>query len=208
MLKQFKVILWDFDGVIMDSMPIRSKGFEVVLQNYPKEEIDRLLEYHNKNGGLSRYVKFRYFFEVIRNEEITDWQIKELAEKFSEVMLELLINEELLIQDSVKFIRENFDKYAFHIVSGSDGVELNHICKELNLSNYFLTINGSPTPKKQLVSDLLEEFNYLKHNVCLIGDSINDFEASEYNGISFFGYNNERVRLLSTKYIDTFLLYY
>ena len=32
MLDLYKTILWDFDGVIMDSMPVRDKGFEIVLE--------------------------------------------------------------------------------------------------------------------------------------------------------------------------------
>jgi beta-phosphoglucomutase-like phosphatase (HAD superfamily) len=30
-LNQFKNLLWDFDGVLIDSMPIRNKGFELVF---------------------------------------------------------------------------------------------------------------------------------------------------------------------------------
>ncbi|SPZ88463.1 Uncharacterised protein [Sphingobacterium multivorum] len=100
-LNKYKVILWDFDGVIMDSMPTRSLGFVKTLADFPKEQVDQLLEFHNSNGGLSRYVKFRYFFEEIRKEAVSESKVMELAHKFSEIMLSLLIDEKLLIQDSV-----------------------------------------------------------------------------------------------------------
>src|SRR2546428_5884187 len=145
-LSQYKVILWDFDGVIMDSMPIRDKGFEEVLKEYPMEQVKALMLFHQQNGGLSRYVKFRYFFEEIRKESITEDRINELASSFSKIMLSLLIDEKLLIEDSVSFIRNNLKNFEMHIVSGSDGIELRQICEALHLTQYFRSINGSPTP--------------------------------------------------------------
>lgn len=199
-----KVILWDFDGVIMDSMPIRSNGFALVLKSFPEEQVKELMDFHNVNGGLSRYYKFRYFFEAIRNEEITEEQVQELAASFSVIMLDSLINEALLIQDSVSFIKSNWQNYEMHIVSGSDGNELRQICESLDLAKYFKSINGSPTHKNELVRALLEENDYDKSEVVLIGDSKNDFEASMVNGIRFIGYNNVDLKILTNKYITQF----
>ena len=200
----YKIIFWDFDGVIMDSMPIRGKGFEEVLKQYPKDQVDELMTFHELNGGLSRYVKFRYFFEKIRGESISDESVINLSNEFSKIMLGLLIDEKLLISESVSFIKSNFQKFDMHIVSGSDGNELNSICQALGLTNYFITINGSPTPKKQLVKDLITLYNYDKDEIVLIGDSINDFEAAKINGISFLGYNNDQLKNLSTNYLTSF----
>jgi phosphoglycolate phosphatase-like HAD superfamily hydrolase len=204
MLDKYKIVFWDFDGVIMDSMPVRDKGFEIVLQNYPKEQVKLLMEYHRKNGGLSRYNKFRYFFEEIRKESITDSEIQALAEEFSVVMLQNLLDERLLIKNSVQFIKEKYKEYEMHIVSGSDGNELRYICDILGLSKFFISIHGSPTPKKELVRQIIEHNNYALTDVVLIGDSVNDFEASEVNRITFFGYNNEELLKLSPNYIKCF----
>ena len=84
-----KVIFWDFDGVLMDSNAVRDLGFERVLSAFPKEQVDQLLAFHQANGGLSRYVKFRYFFENIRGEPITEEEILVWAERFSGIMKEL-----------------------------------------------------------------------------------------------------------------------
>lgn len=189
----YKVILWDFDGVIMDSMQERDEGFRRVLNEFSGEQVEALLKFHRENGGLSRYVKFRYFYEDILKESVTEEQVNEMAARFSEEMMKLLLNPELLIQDSVDFIKNNYQKYRFHIVSGSDGKELNEICQFLDLTPYFITIEGSPTPKKQLVADIIKNYGYKEEEMCLIGDSGNDKEAAEYNKIDFFGYNNPRL---------------
>ncbi|EHQ28452.1 HAD family hydrolase [Mucilaginibacter paludis] len=204
MFENYKVIIWDFDGVIMDSMPIRGLGFEKVLASYPREQVEELLAFHEENGGLSRYVKFRYFFEQIRKQEISEDEVIELAKSFNRIMLSLLIDEKLLINDSVEFIRKNADKYEMHIASGSDGVELNEICKGLNLSLFFKSINGSPTPKTEIVKQLLSKNNYNISDVVLIGDSKNDYDATVDNNIDFAGYNNESMLNLTNKYIYSF----
>jgi HAD superfamily hydrolase (TIGR01549 family) len=199
-----KNIFWDFDGVIMDSMPVRNRGFELVLKEFPNEQVELLMQFHLKNGGLSRYVKFRHFFEEIRGGNITEEEIKEWAQKFSEIMREELVQPAFLIGDSLNFIKENYKKFNMHIVSGSDGEELRYLCEKLEISRYFISIHGSPVPKKELVHSLLIKHEYKGDDTILIGDSINDYEAAEINDIDFCGYNNEQLKELKTFYIESF----
>ena len=198
-----KNILWDFDGVILNSMKVRDWGFEEIFKMFDQELINEFLIFHRKNGGLSRYVKIRYFYEKILSKSISKEKIDKYAESFSVLMKMELIKSENLILDSLDYIKTNHQKYNFHIVSGSDQLELRFLCKELKIAQYFNSIHGSPTPKNQLVSNLLDTYQYDKENTCLIGDSINDYEAAEYNEISFFNYNNNEIRSLG-KEINSF----
>lgn len=191
-----KNILWDFDGVILNSMKVRDWGFKEIFKDFDQELINELLIFHRKNGGLSRYVKIRYFYEKILSKSISKEKIDKYAESFSDLMKMELIKSENLILDSLDYIKTNHQKYNFHIVSGSDQLELRFLCKELKIDQYFNSIHGSPTPKNQLVSNLLNTYQYDKDLTCLIGDSINDYEAAQYNEISFFNYNNNEIRSL------------
>jgi len=194
-LNKIQTLFWDFDGVIMNSNAVRDRGFEEVLKEYPQLEVDALMDFHRRNGGLSRYVKFRHFFEDIRGERITEAEIKIWASRFSEIMMQTLIKPDLLIEETVDFIKANAQKYTMHIVSGSDQTELRHICKSLDIAKYFNSIHGSPTPKNDLVAELLQTHSYDKSTCLLIGDSKNDFEAAQVNGIHFMGYGNEIIKI-------------
>ena len=196
-------ILWDFDGVILDSMKIREWGFKEIFKSYKKNDIDKLIDYHNLNGGLSRYVKIRYFYEEILKKEIVEDKVLEYANNFTLLMISKLTNPNNLIPDSVGFIKDNYKKYNFHIVSGSDQNELRFLCEELKIDKYFISIHGSPTAKNQLVKNLIETHSYHMDKTCLIGDSVNDYEASKYNNILFLAYNNVEL----TKYNDIEPLY-
>jgi phosphoglycolate phosphatase-like HAD superfamily hydrolase len=196
-MENISVIFWDFDGVLMDSNSIRDLGFETVLSEFPKSQVNQLLEFHKANGGLSRYVKFRYFFEEIRGEKISDDDINKWAIRFSEIGLKFLLNPGLLIDDTIDFVRKNQGRYKMHITSGSDQNELRFICQELEIAQFFESIHGSPKPKKEWVSELIELHGYNKEECVLVGDSINDWEAAQYNGIAFKGVYNDEVRMLS-----------
>jgi HAD superfamily hydrolase (TIGR01549 family) len=149
-----------------------------------------LLDFHKANGGLSRYVKFRYFFEEVLGQEVSEEKILEYAHRFSVIMKELLVNPSLLINETLQFVKTHYDKYPMHIVSGSDGNELRYLCERMEIDSYFISIEGSPTPKKQLVADLLKRHDYKTSECVLIGDSINDYEAAQENNIHFMSYNN------------------
>ena len=40
----FKTILWDFDGVILDSMKVRDWGLEQIFKNIKKKDVDILMK--------------------------------------------------------------------------------------------------------------------------------------------------------------------
>ena len=199
-----KSLFWDFDGVILDSMVIRDRGFSETLRHFPSDQVEQLLKYHQLNGGLSRYHKFRYFFEVIRQESITEQGVRDLADQFSDYVVQFLSNKELLISDSIQFIEKYHRHIDMHVVSGSDQTELRMLCEKLGIHHYFKTINGSPTPKTKLVQGLLTGNGYNSEEVCLIGDSTNDLEAARDHQLSFWGYNNSTLKSQSEIYIDSF----
>jgi phosphoglycolate phosphatase-like HAD superfamily hydrolase len=189
-----EAVLWDFDGVLINSNHIRNMGFEIVLKEYPSQQVDELMQYHKLNGGLSRYAKFRYFFEVIRNEEISESRISELASAFSKIMLQNLCNQALLIHETIGFVKKNADAIPMYIVSGSDQNELRHLCEYFKLTSYFKGIFGSPTPKTELVRNIIVQKNHTPGHCVLVGDSINDFEAANNNGLLFMAYNNDQLK--------------
>jgi phosphoglycolate phosphatase-like HAD superfamily hydrolase len=197
-------ILFDFDGVILDSMTIRSYGFRKIFEKFDDKLIEKLLRYHNENGGLSRYIKIKYFYNKLLGKEILEKDIQNYANNFSEIMKKKLTNKDYLIADTLEFIKDGFKEYNLHIVSGSDGEELRFLCKELGVSNYFKSIHGSPTHKNELVESVLFDNDYVEKETILIGDSVNDYEAAEANNIDFYGFNNPSLTGLSKQYLEDY----
>ncbi|MCG2590787.1 HAD family hydrolase [Rhodohalobacter sp. WB101] len=124
-------------------------------------------------------------------------RLKNLQIDFYEIMMDNMEYEELLIHETVDFIKKHLKKYDMYIFSGSDQTELRMLFSGLGIDAYFISINGSPTPRKELVKYLSKHHNYDNDKVILIGDSINDYDSVKENDISFFGYNNREIEKLT-----------
>lgn len=186
-------------------MAVRDIGFEIIAKKVSDSQkvVDEFLEYHRYNAGLSRYVKIRYLYEQMLGKSISEDEVNAIAGEFSTLMKEKLTDKKYLIDETVEFIKSHSQDFIFHIVSGSDEKELNYLCRELEISEYFNTIEGSPTHKNDLVKNILYSHQYDARESILIGDSINDYNAAYINGVKFYGYNNEALRE-KDDYIESF----
>ena len=195
MLDEFSVILWDFDGVIIDSNEIRTKGFIDIFESFNEEDILKLVDFHKNNGGLSRYFKINFFFKNILGIDISEDEILIYANNYKKYVLSNLMDTNFLIADSLNYIQQNYKKKDMHIVSASDENELRELCDFYDISKYFISLKGSPVNKSDNISSLIINQGYSRNQITYIGDSINDFESAKLNQINFFGYN---IKTIST----------
>jgi len=179
-------IIFDFDGVIVESNHIRTEGFRKLLKgkNYPDEKVARLVRFHVSNGGLSRYYKLRYFFEEILKEDISDSQLFSLCSEYSALVKQDVAGAEW-VEGAPGFLKDNYLKYRFFIVSGSDQDELRDICRIRGIDKFVLDILGSPTDKKTNIKNLIHKYNLSAGHTLFVGDSVNDMEAAQSAGIRF-----------------------
>lgn len=196
-------ILFDFDGVILNSMKIKGTGFVELFKEYSEKERKELEKYHYANGGISRFAKIRYFFTNILHQEISETTIEHLANRFGEIIAEKLFDATNLITETVDFLHQYSAQYNFHIVSGAEENELKALCKYFKIDHYFKSIHGSPTSKSKLIYTLMHNNHYCPYETILIGDSINDYHAAQENSIQFYGYNNSDLKSFGC-YIETF----
>ena len=71
-LKSYKNLIFDCDGIILNSNKIKTEAFKEVVYHYGNEAAEELVKFHVMNGGISRYEKFNYFFETIASNHNID----------------------------------------------------------------------------------------------------------------------------------------
>ena len=125
---------------------------------------------------------------------ISEEKVNEYSDQLSKIMKKKLILKEVLIKDTVDFIKCNYKKYNMSIASGSEEKELNYLCEQLEIKKYFRGIYGAPLHKNDIVKNIIKNNNYNLEETILIGDSINDFDAAKVNNIGFYGFNNESLK--------------
>ena len=78
-------IAFDFDGVLVESVDVKTKAYARLFEEYGEGVVSRVVDYHLTNGGISRFVKFRVIYSEILN--------KPLSEKnFSPYVMSFLIS--------------------------------------------------------------------------------------------------------------------
>ena len=80
-------IVFDCDGVILDSVPTKTRAFARLAEPYGAEARDRFVMYHMTHGGVSRYRKFAWFFSEILGREITPQESEEWGKRFASYSL-------------------------------------------------------------------------------------------------------------------------
>ena len=179
-----KVILFDFDGVIVESVDIKTDAFRKLFKSENQKDLTRILDYHKKHGGISRTTKIIYFYKNILNRKLTDSKLKELENRFSRYVKDKVIQASF-VEGALEFLKSNFNEYDFYIVSGTPQQEIEEIVSKKSLSAYFLGVYGSPPFKAEIINSLLSAKKYLKDNVIFIGDSLDDLEGALESNIRF-----------------------
>ncbi len=180
-----KAIIFDFDGVICESVDAKVEAFRRLFESYP-QHLPRIMEYHIRNGGISRYEKFKVIYRDFFKKELSEAESKRLGKQFADYCYQMVIDAPL-VKGAQKFLDEHHKKLYFFIASGTPHEEMVSIIKAKKLEKYFKTVYGSPTSKHDIVRKILAENRLLPADVIFLGDSINDYEGAKLAGIKFLG---------------------
>ena len=186
-LMNWQAIFFDFDGVVLDSVNVKTKAFARMFRQYGPGVEKSVVDYHLNNGGISRFEKFRYYYEHILHRPIDDQKINELAEEFSSLVLENVLNSPFIpgvLETLNQLKKENIPAY---IVSGTPQDEINTIVVRKKLGRFFQKVYGSPRQKDEIIRDILETNGYGEKNCLFIGDAMTDFAAAQKTGVCFLG---------------------
>lgn len=180
-----KAIFYDFDGVIKDSTDIKSQAFYELYLPYGKEIADKVMQHHIEHGGMSRFEKFKHYHNTFLNKNISEQEINECANTFSDLVLKKVI-ESAYVAGALEAIKEGSEKYQQFIVTGTPQQEIEFIIDKLNISTYFQKLCGSPKKKIQHSEELLKEFNLKPEEVLFVGDALTDYDCAMHCGFHFY----------------------
>lgn len=193
-----KAIIFDFDGVIIDSMGIKSDAFASVYAKYGKEIVDKVVAHHLKNGGMSRYKKFKYYHQTFLNQTITDEEIKQLDAQFSAYVMSK-IDKVPFVKGVIEFLEANKSFYKYYISSGTPEYELKKVVDLLKIAHYFDGIYGSPDDKIQHITAILKQTKLHPKMVLFIGDGMFDKIAAEKTYVNFLARISSQDSLLKNE---------
>ncbi len=179
-------LVLDCDGVILESIDIKAKAMGAVAEPYGQEAVDWLVMTHCTNEGVSRYIKFAWFFETILGKKASEEDLDAWNKKFMQYALEALTQCELVpgIEEVLKTWHK---KIPIYVCSGAPQAELPHILRERGIEHYFDGIYGSPPDKVTLLGNIVREIKADPADVLMVGDAPLDLEAAQSVGTQFYG---------------------
>lgn len=182
-LMQYQTLVFDCDGVVLNSNKIKTQAFYDAAKSYGHEPAQALLNYHVLNGGISRYKKFEYFFTDILNIPVDQSGLDELLTCFANEVKKALLTCE--VADGLYELREKTKHATWCIVSGGDQTELREVFAKIGLDKLFDGgIFGSPDTKDEILSREMAAKN-ISSNALFLGDSKYDFMAATTAGLDF-----------------------
>ncbi|MBF0489153.1 MAG: HAD family hydrolase [Candidatus Omnitrophica bacterium] len=187
LVSKYKAFIFDFDGVIVDSIEIKSEAFAQLFVDLGPEVMEKVKAYHLSHGGVSRYEKFKYYYRTFRGREITAEESADLDQQYSDLVVRKVIEADAIpgVMDFLSLIKAS-GKFCC-VVSATPQDEIRYIVKERKLSSFFVEVLGSPRSKKENVGIIIDKNGLVAQETVYFGDAKSDYEAAKAYGVSFIG---------------------
>ena len=145
------LIVFDCDGVILESVDAKTKAFGQVAEPLGAEARDRLLLYHTLHGGVSRREKFAWLYREVFHREITPEEMEDCCARFVSYALDNVLNAPL--GPGVMDVLERWHgRVPMYVCSGTPQEELQSVLEQRGLARYFTGICGTPPAKAELLT--------------------------------------------------------
>jgi len=184
-LTQYKTIIFDADGVILDSNITKIDSYFRTAKKLGAsyEQSQALVDYHMKTCGISSQPKFKWFIEEVLAEEATEEKLHEYQDTFS-----LAVKKGLLgcrLAEGLAALREKTKDAQWIVVTETDQAQIRALFKERQIDHYFDGgIFGSPDDKDKILSREKQKGHILMPAI-FVGDCQYDYEAAQRAELDF-----------------------
>ena len=183
LVNRAEAVFWDFDGVIKESVEIKSKAFEELFSTYGSNITDKIRIHHERNGGISRFEKIPLYLSWSKG-LATNEMVQDFCDRFSLLVKQSVIDSPW-VPGFLVFMAHNCKRQKHILVTATPVDEIEEILEGLNIKHFFYKIYGSPATKKNAINLELKNLKINPENAIMFGDSSSDYEAARDNGILF-----------------------
>ncbi len=199
-LNTYKIYIFDFDGVLVDSNHIKAEAFAALFKEFGADVQKQVVAHHLLNGGITRFEKIRYYFKEFVEKELSDSHFKKVCNRFSELVVDKVVSAPE-IAGAQEFVEKNIPVKTCCINSATPDGELYEIVKRRGLLKYFHNILGSDKSKSENLKYILETHGFSNAEALFFGDSLSDYHAALECNVDFFGViNNDRSPLYDIRH--------
>jgi phosphoglycolate phosphatase-like HAD superfamily hydrolase len=188
LLNSKPIFIFDFDGVLVDSIEIKSEAFASMFEEYGPDVVRMVVAHHRDAGGISRYKKLRHYHAEYLGHDLTEEELHRRADEFSRIVVDKVVHASE-IPGAEHYLRTMcHDKRCF-INSATPDKELLEIVQRRGWSGLFDGVYGSSRGKEVNLYHIFEEHKATSDMCVFFGDADSDYLAAREAGVLFVGVN-------------------
>jgi phosphoglycolate phosphatase-like HAD superfamily hydrolase len=178
-----RVLILDFDGVVIESNDVKKEAFQRVFARFP-EHAEAMMAFHHAHVSLSRFAKFEHLLALMGRVD-DNALMDDIAADFSRRVLEGMMSVPL-VTGAEDFLRKVTPVFPVYLASVTPDEELNLILAQRGLAHWFRDIYGCPPwTKPDAIRDVVVREKVNHGEVLLVGDSAGDQRAAQMTGVRF-----------------------
>lgn len=183
-ISRMRVFVFDFDGTLVDSNPIKWAAFESCFSEFPdrREEIQR---YCRENSHTTRWEKFRHIYELILGRDYTPEIEAALTKRFEEATTLQIVQTPSLPGAESFLLRCRREGKKICLLSSTPDRILREILRGRDWLGAFDVIQGAPVDKARWLSQLMERDSLEKDEIIFFGDTPEDAGSALRAGCGF-----------------------
>ena len=178
-----RVIIMDFDGVVIESNAVKTEAFQKVFSRFP-EYTHVMMDFHSAHVSVSRFVKFEHLMGLMGKSSDTEL-MGTIAADFSNRVVQGILDVPL-VPGAETFLTKVTQRVPVYLASVTPAEELALVLARRGLTRWFRRVYGCPPwTKPDAIRDVVVREGILPQDVLLIGDSAGDQRAAQEIGVRF-----------------------
>jgi phosphoglycolate phosphatase-like HAD superfamily hydrolase len=178
-----RAVAFDFDGVILESGPIKQQGFLDLFADHPELRAE-VLAHHRRYLGVSRYDKIAWLHRHLLGRPLSPSELAAEGRRYSELVLDKVLACPL-VAGAEELLRGLAGRLPGFVVSATPQAELELIVERRGLSGYFRELHGAPGAKADILGDLMRRYELRAEEMVMVGDGLSDYQAARRAGVPF-----------------------
>ena len=177
------IVFWDFDGVIKDSVDVKTEAFVRLFSVYEPNIAARVKAHHEANGGVSRYEKIPIYLRWV-GLPCDKKHVDQFCARFADAILDAIVDSPW-VPGVKEYLLDHYERQHFILVTASPQKEIESIIDKLGIAHCFRQVYGTPAEKKGVIGAVLREQKIEVADALMIGDSETDRSAADANQVLF-----------------------
>jgi len=193
-LKPIDLIVFDCDGVLLESMAAKIEAFRTWVPEAHSEQREAFMEVVMAGFGKARTHHIRTFYEEILGQEVSGDFLEAEVGRFTEICEPLCAAAAWRVGSKEFVLACREAGIPRYVLSGTPQAPLEAMLKSTGGAEFFDVIIGSPPAKPESLTRILAAIGVPADRCAFIGDAEADRAAAEHVGAHFVYFPSEANR--------------